>query len=334
MSWENITRLVRDVSPPQPTGFAKQIDLPGNARQRIAILTQMIAGQRDCKAHTDISQLLVLAKSSQATEVRDKVYAFYGITVVSTTPDYTRSIESLYTDIAQNYINNIEALYDGWRDLTETQRTFQIMSILYSAGALHQRYALPSWVPDWSFAWYLAPIWCTTTANMVESNREVGKAGIRSEYRAGGTERDLFEIIDSGPLQQLRLSALLVDQVTSLGNDDELLDPVINGSDPAASVPQGGLNTPQVANSVRYMRIIFRTARGFVGVATQGIDVGDYLAILLGGDVPVILRHVAAPVPECRSFRLLCECLVRSHAVMFGDYLLARSNDAETIVLV
>lgn len=78
ISWDNLVRLVRDTPLPPRTGFDKQTALLGNVRQRIAIITQMIASQREGLLHTDITQLIVLAKSSQATDVRDTVYAFYG----------------------------------------------------------------------------------------------------------------------------------------------------------------------------------------------------------------------------------------------------------------
>lgn len=75
ISWDNLVRLIRDTQLPRAKGFDKQTRLLGNPRQRIAILTQMIASQRKGLLHTDITQLLILAKSSQATDSHDKVYA-------------------------------------------------------------------------------------------------------------------------------------------------------------------------------------------------------------------------------------------------------------------
>lgn len=75
ISWDNLVRLIRDTQLPRAKGFDKQTHLLGNPRQRIAILTQMIASQRKGLLHTDITQLLILAKSSQATDSHDKVYA-------------------------------------------------------------------------------------------------------------------------------------------------------------------------------------------------------------------------------------------------------------------
>lgn len=327
MSWENLIRLIREVQPPQVTGFTKQIALPGNPRQRIAILSDMITKQRLNRAHTDVSQLLILAKSSHATDIRDKVYAFYGMTIVSTTPDYTRSIESLYIDIAHNYVNNIEALYDGWKDLTETQLTFQLMSILYSAGALHRHYQLPSWVPDWSFPWQLAPIWCKTITGIDDFGKDDHGEGLRCEYRAGSSERDHFEIVQRGTLTHLRLSAMLVDEVDMLGIDDVSIEAVL------AAEATAGDDQLEIGSSVQYMRILYRTKRGYVGVATQGIAVGDVLALVLGGDVPVLLQP-ANTQDGCRSFYLLCETFVKSRKLMYGDYVREKWTTAQDIMLI
>lgn len=159
ITWDNLVRLIRDTQLPETSGFNKQTALPGNPRQRIAIISQMIASQRKALLHTDITQLLILAKSSQATEVRDRVYAFYGLTLLSTYPDYGCPVEKLYIDITEHYINSLlwDDYYSRWHGLSEQQRTQQLMSILYSAGKLHQHLKLPSWIPDWTFAWYQAP---------------------------------------------------------------------------------------------------------------------------------------------------------------------------------
>lgn len=111
-------------------------------------------------AHTDITQLLILAKSGEATDVRDMIYAFYGLTYLTTRVDYRIAVPSLFAEVALMYLNSIrwEASYAREHDLTEEQRTFQLFSILYSAGLLHQDYDLPSFIPDWTCSWNLAPL--------------------------------------------------------------------------------------------------------------------------------------------------------------------------------
>lgn len=80
-----------------------------------------------------------------------------GLTHNTTFPNYDcRSVASLYVEISHIYINSIlwDAAYASWHDLDDDRKVFQLMSILFASGTLQhsQDYALPSWVPDWTFA--------------------------------------------------------------------------------------------------------------------------------------------------------------------------------------
>lgn len=341
MSWENLVGLVRDRASQQSTGFLKQEALLGNPKQRIAIITEMMAQQKARQLHTDITQLLILAKGSNATNDRDKVYAFHSMTLLSTNPDYTRSVEGLYIDTAQDYINGIEACYAGWRELSETTRTFQLMSIVYSAGALHQHYNLPSWVPDWAFTWHLAPFWAKTVASIVTvPSRDAWTESMRSEYRAGGDHRDNFEIMptDAGP--KLRLSAIILDTIVTTTEstpapttNSEGHRSVSGKQSRSSKYPKSDHLEPTSAS--RYGRTFFHTLEsGYVGLATPGVEPGDVLALLLGGDVPVVLRPLPPRNSAQKPFKLLCECFVQSRAVMFGDVVSKGWVSAEDVVLV
>jgi hypothetical protein len=336
MSWENLVGLVRGRTPHPCTGFSKQAALLGNPKQRIAIITEMMAQQKDGIPHIDISQLLILAKASNATNDRDKIYAFNSMTLLTTAPDYSRSVESLYIEIAQDYINSIEACYASWNDMAETLRTFQLMSILYSAGALHQHYTLPSWVPDWTYAWHLAPFWATTSANLGNApSRSAWSDSIRSEYRAGGDHRDSFEIIttDTGPA--LRLSAVILDVIAMTSDSTPASTPNPENDRKSQSSSRSRSDHLASTSTARYGRTFFHTLNErFTGLATPGIEPGDVLAVLLGGDVPVILRPLHPKNSPHKPFKLLCECFVQSRAVMLGDVVRGGWTAAEDIVLV
>lgn len=335
MSWENLVGIVRDRTTNHFTGFSKQAALLGNPKQRIAIISEMMAQQKEGVSHIDISQLLILAKASNATNDRDKIYAFYGMTLLTTAPDYSRSVESLYVEIAQDYINSIEACYASWNDVTETLRTFQLMSILYSAGALHQHYTLPSWVPDWTYKWHLASFWANPTASLTNApSRGALSESIRSEYRAGGEHRDSFEIITTSAGPGLRLSAMIVDAVAITSDSTPAPTPTPPES---RRKSQSSSKADHLASTSteRYGRAFFHTLReGFTGLATPGIEPGDVLAVLLGGDVPVILRPLPPRNSQWKPFRLLCECFVQSRAVMLGDVVRGGWTAAEDVVLV
>ena len=335
MSWDNLVRLIRDSHQPQSTGFDKQVALLGNARQRIAIITQMIARQKQHSVHTDVSQLLILAKSSRGTDVRDMVYAFYGMTLISTMPDYARPVEQLYVDIAQSYINGIEACYAGWNDVSETQRTWELISMLYSAGRLHQHrdLSLPSWVPDWSYLWHLAPIWCASTSSIVTGPVSYDwTASARSEYRAGGDKRDNFDlIVGANGALHLSLSAIILDAVISVSEITPASTPAISRTNTASQNSER--DTLVIPSNIRYGRAHFETGKGYSGLATPGIELGDCIAILLGGDVPVILRPQSS-LTGTKAYQLLCECFVQSHAVMYGEYMRTEWTLSEDIMLV
>ncbi|KAK5118813.1 hypothetical protein LTR62_000022 [Meristemomyces frigidus] len=323
ISWDNMVRLIRDTPLAVATGFDKQSTILGNVRQRIAIISQMVASQRENLYHTDITQLLILAKSSEATDLRDKVYAFDGVTLLRTQidyrdhPDYKRSVERVYLNMAHHYIDTItsEDSYTRWHGLSEERCTQQLMSILYSAGRLHQHLDLPSWTPDWTFAWYQAPLWCKADSNMTAfAGRDAWSAGIRSEFRAGGDKLGAFELVDDGSgRRRLRVSVIFVDTIARLPQ----------------TMPGGKTH----AAFYSYGRVSLTTKTGLHGLATSGVEAGDRVAIIPGGDVPVVLRPYHEAEDDADTFILLCECLIQMESVMNGNYIRSHRDQAESIVL-
>lgn len=291
----------------------------------------MAASQREGLAHTDITQLLIVAKSSQATDVRDMVYAFYGLTLLTTFPSYTRSAEALFGEVVHMYINSIlwESSYSTWHGLTEQQRNFQLMSILYSAGALHQHLALPSWIPDLTFSWHLAPIFCKSTSNIVTgSGKDEWSMGVRSEYRAGGDERKTFEVLDGPPnIGRLLLSMIRVDSITMVSENTPV-------STPGALSRGNTLADVTESPTARYGRTNFYTSKGYTGVATPGVRIADEVAVVLGGDVPVVIRRQSGDGRNNTVYKLLCECFVQNGAVMSGELARIKKQQAEDIVFI
>ncbi|KAK4930177.1 hypothetical protein LTR49_003211 [Elasticomyces elasticus] len=340
VSWDNLVRLIKDTQLPRKGGFDKQTALLGNPRQRIAIISQMNASQREGLLHTDITQLLILAKSSNATDCRDKIYAYFAMTLLRLRPDYReipdykRSVERLYIEIAEHYVNSIryDDYYSRWHGLNEQRRTQQLMSMLYSAGRLHQHFDLPSWMPDWTFAWYQAPFWCTTESNLaIFPGRDEWSTGIRSQYRAGGETIETLEVLGETPSQHcLRISALLFDTVAEVSETTPASTPSKDGNSPVSPAES---TVTLDTSTYSYGRDFFTTKKGLRGMATRGIQTGDVLAILLGGDVPVMLRSASVIYVEEVAYTLLCECFVQSDDVMQGDLIRTDLWLAEDIVL-
>lgn len=61
---------------------------------------------------------------------------------------------------------------------------------------------------------------------------------------------------------------------------------------------------------------MFVTAQGYFGLGHEGLGEGDVVCILLGGEVPFLLRQTGQGGQQAR-FRFLCECYV--HGVMDGE---------------
>lgn len=295
----------------------------------------MINSVKENIPHTDITQLLILGKSSKATDMRDKMYAFYALTYLTMTPDYRRSPELLFIETAHDYINNILDVdsYASCHGLSYEHRTCQLMSIIYSAGHLHQHHqhhTLPSWIPDWTFGWHLAPVWCRSIPNFPKgSPKDDWTMGIRSEYRAGGHERGKFEILN-GSSGELRISALIFDTIVLVNDITPAATPDV--SQELATSP-AEWDAPD-ASELRYGRHFFTTAKGHVGIGTPGIAAGDETAIFRGGDVPVVLRPCSMPESQANVYKLLCECYIQSPVVMSGTLLQENQSLAEDIVLI
>lgn len=331
---DNLVKLIRYVQIRMPTtpGFAKQESLLGNRRQRIAIITQMIASQKECRDHTDIAQLLILAKSSRATDVHDMVYAFQGLTYLTTFPDYSRGPVSLFADTVQMYADNIQWTnsYAKCHNLSEQHKTFQLMSIIYSAGVLHQDLSLPSFVPDWTCPWRLAPVWCKPDPNFVTASQDEWSMGIRTEYRAGGErDREEFEVIERPRGRHLlRISAYVFDEVLLVTEHPTPDTSQILSTSPVFEEP----DVPD--SSLEYGRHYFTSAKGHKGLATEGICAGDKIAILPGGDVPVMIRPCPEDDRTYKAYRLLCECYVQSSTVMYGELLRNNWTLCEDIIFI
>ena len=259
------------------------------------------------------------------------IYAFYGQTLLTTFPDYTRSVEMLYAEIIHFYVTSLtlETYYSSFHSLTEQRQTHQLMSILYSAGALHQHYRLPSWIPDYTYSWHLAAIWCKPTVNIVTgSGRDEWSVGVRCDYRAGGEQRGEYEIIENAyGMHKLRLSVIVFDTIAIVSETTPATTP--------GEVEESHtfFETTESA-TLKYGRSYFRSANGHVGIATPGVEAGDVLAIMLGGDVPVVLRPCEQHDEKSKAYKLLCECFVQSDAAMYGEMARTEWTNAEDVVFI
>lgn len=156
--------------------------------------------------------VLRMAKDCEASDHRDKLFAFHHLVRLWNRPDYALDIETLYKLFAAQYLQRIayaitEFSCDEFK-LSQRQSEF-----LYSAGQLSQSLALPSWVPDWSVSWKARPLWlnsdCYNAGGMdikvIEPTTDCqGKGG--DSCRLPLTVKTFDRILGTGP-QELQLSS-------------------------------------------------------------------------------------------------------------------------------
>lgn len=335
MSWDSLVKLVRDMPTANSTGFDKQFSLLGNKRQRIGLMAQMRQRNEPSdglmaelqRPESDITQFLVMAKASEATILHDKVYAFKNMTTIITPVNYEEEPEKLYTDAIQKHILAIQS-GGGHSNETEAIRlareAFQLTSILYSAGTLSQLLPrLPSWAPDWTAAWNLAPLWCRPSSCIEKGQGRHKQTPLRGSFRAGGDELKTFKLQSFQGFSGLRLSVISLDAIISVTEISPPPTPALSSSS-LLSEPITESNHVLSTPEIRYGRVCFETRQGYHGLAAPGIEPSDAVVIIVGGDVPVILRH--RPLPQSSSaqdgglevYELLCDCLVESADVMSG----------------
>ena len=98
---------------------------------------------RAYQTHTpQLLSVVDMASLLQATDPRDKLYAILGMTSSSVLPDYTKSVQEVYTEFASAYVIGC-----GVRLVTETK--FSILQLSGTSLWATSYNRGPSWVPYW-----------------------------------------------------------------------------------------------------------------------------------------------------------------------------------------
>ncbi|KXT15366.1 hypothetical protein AC579_2202 [Pseudocercospora musae] len=145
--------------------------------------------------------VLTAAKDCEATDHRDKLFAFHHIVRLWNRPDYGMDIAMLYKLFATQYLQRIAYA------ISEYSCDEKTMDFICSAGICNQQLQLPSWTPDWSLPWKAQPLWLHNTC-----------------YNAGGS--DIKEITpvteldaDDTPSFRLPLTVKFFDKVLAVGSE-------------------------------------------------------------------------------------------------------------------
>lgn len=174
LSWQgmvSIMHLVREHLPRTLLGSDIIFrGLPADSVYRIAATMQTL---EDGTTH-DLFNLALTYKVYGASKPQDKLYALLNISNSSQTADYGQPAEIIFHEIAYRTINKVyqeiatvpeELPQQQWHPYPGLLQGphLRMVALICAAGIGNQQLSLPSWVPDWSFDSFPAPIWTRKT---------------------------------------------------------------------------------------------------------------------------------------------------------------------------
>ena len=363
----------------------------GSPAERVGQILLWERWRKEFNAKADLFKVFSYIKNCEATDPRDKLFAFAGLANLKITPDYSLPPSSVYTLFACDFIRRaLKGDRSTWSPQERRRSPHSVIAgFLCNAGKLYHHIELPSWVPDWSFRQNCRPFW---TSKQIHHDLELA-------YSAGG------DILTDCGLDgtRLRISGVLVDTITQAGRVDlsnardlsekqlqqrcldwwyecaamHMLLPVtyMTGEARNEAMMQtlvaglnyeneraplnwafnsyyhfqnyvhgrfGGLLVSKSTLSERnemssypvvstiFGRVFFITQRGCTGLAPYGVQPGDEVAVMLGCDIPLMLRRQGHGL-DGPEFHLLGECFM--HGIMFGEAVQDANLAVTTIVL-
>ncbi|KAF2135453.1 uncharacterized protein K452DRAFT_281500 [Aplosporella prunicola CBS 121167] len=222
----------------------------------------------------DLFDLMLACRDFGASDPRDKIYALLELSQHNITPDYSKSPADVFVNFA---VYTIQAAHQPRTCCAdEREKVHRAMTTLCCAGSFNQEQELPSWVPDWSYNPKVRPL-CFWGSK---------------DYKAGGDSTGEFHLRQDGRLQ---VSGKFHDTVNLAGT-------------PSWILPSNYYTSTM---GVAVGRVLVLTSSGYMGLAPYGTRDGDIIFIMLGCDIPLMLR------PSGDEFTLLGECIV--HGVMDGE---------------
>lgn len=219
--WDDFVKLVRVVEATHYSSIGATSTLGAKtAAQYINFMEELrsITEQGTKQAVRDyaneesmVPYVLTMAKDCEATDHRDKLFAFHHIVRLWTRPDYGMQIEMLYKLFAAQYLQRIAYAVSEF-SCDEVTLLRRQMDFISSAGICNQQLQLPSWVPDWSTPWKTRPLWLNSTC-----------------YAAGGTDvKELNPLMEldsqQQPILHLPLTVKIADRVLSVGTEGFRID--------------------------------------------------------------------------------------------------------------
>ncbi|KAM5342113.1 hypothetical protein ACJ41O_015144 [Fusarium nematophilum] len=287
----------------------------------------------------------------QASDPRDRVYAYLSLMGGSISADYSLSHEEVF-------ILWSRSLVEEYGDLLPLLRPVEV----------RQSPNLPTWVPDWC-------------AKLDEADKTYGLTWLQfyPSFLAAGSARATTRPSPTG--LTLDLQGLVLDQVMEVSDvsstEQSVLETVSwwqgigkrTGTPNNREYPRGGsysraawctvqggfffpkqgyagrigstddaeaqfmetLNHCSLKDVVGYRQSAFTTREGMIGLANRGIQIGDDVCILSGGKMPFIVRKADGRGSDAACYSYIGQAYV--HGIMDGEAM-EEGRELEWISLV
>lgn len=180
LTWPNMVSIVRLVREHLPrTLLGSDIifrGLPADSIYRVVALRTL-----EDRTRHDLFNLALTYKAYGASKPQDKLYALLNISSSSQTADYGQSTETTFHEMAYQNISKVyqeiarlpeELSQQQWHPYPEISQGphLRMVALVCAAGLANQQLSLPSWVPDWTFDSFPAPIWTRKTCHKTRAS--------------------------------------------------------------------------------------------------------------------------------------------------------------------
>jgi hypothetical protein len=278
------------------------VDLPKYWRRR-----SNISHLGSNQGHRPFTELVRQTRFSKCSDPKDRVYALFSMAPVEEgiiiEPDYTKSVHEVYTELFMNRLEHTKSL-----------------RLLRFCELRQPCQGMPTWVPDWSCPSISDRLPdCLASGISTTDAYVTGKATLRVKGLHLTTIKhvEVFPLLDDSTMvkigeELLRLASGFNLQSSPMekGGRLELFWRTINGNmfsdcfyPPAHSFPNFQLGIKALydglaGNAVNlefrphllFGRSVFETYDGYIGLAPKGTKENDFVCLLLGCNLAMILR--------------------------------------------
>ncbi|KAK7192397.1 heterokaryon incompatibility protein [Paraphaeosphaeria sporulosa] len=244
---------------------------------------------------TNCTAMLLRTRKLDATDPRDKIFAIHGLLLVLgaclPNPDYSKSTEQVYREAAAAAIAHDARLH--------------ILGSITGESLIKD---LPSWVPDWSCNQPISEIASWDDYVVLSEPETMLRISVidGSRLTLGGVEVDTIQE------HSVAFPDRYHDNRISLKRFEENSDTLPNARYSASDIgywagkcaQEDGLTLggEYIGGDVRFFhklmrslldrKVMFRTERGYLGIASRALQISDRIVYFQGASVPMLIRKV------------------------------------------